>query len=90
VPTMAAVSVSERGRRQKIQRQPNQRENDHCFSERARTLPMSWLVHGTVKGPVVVLLCPLDEQVTVYVPVPLPVFDTVWYVQLMFPLPSAR
>jgi hypothetical protein len=36
-----------------------------------------WLVHWTVKGAVTVLLCPAAEQITVYVPVPAPVFETV-------------
>lgn len=43
----------------------------------------------TVNGAVTVLLCPPDEHVTVYVPVPFVVFETVRYVQVMFPLLSA-
>ena len=39
--------------------------------------PVPRLHHRTVKGAVTVLLCPPNEHLTVYVPVPAPVFETI-------------
>ena len=87
---MTTVPVRERRRCEEVQCHRDQCDYRERSPKRAWSQRRVWLVHGTVKGPVVVLLCPPDEQVTVYVPVPLPVLDTVWYVQLMLPLASAR
>ena len=87
MPTVATVSVCERGCRKKIQREPDRGKEYQGLAwlkpELAhwqtplRRLRVIWLVHWTVKGAVTVLLCPADEQLTVYVPVPAPVFETV-------------